>query len=113
MAHERHAGEEAASTDCPMAEADGDACPMHRDQTSHHSEHASHGDRDKPSDSDCSMRGTCNGPMAAMFAFLSNHGILTDAVVIATEQHRGPVPALTRESLASRLASPDPPPPRL
>ena len=50
--------------------------------------------------------------MAAMLALLANHGILTDASVIAPDNQPGLITAFARESLVSRLASPDPPPPR-
>jgi hypothetical protein len=60
----------------------------------------------------CSLRGTCDGPMAALFALLSNHGVLTDSIAVAPDLHPGAPPIQIRESLVSRLPSPDPPPPR-
>jgi hypothetical protein len=60
----------------------------------------------------CTLRGTCDGPMAALFALLSNHGVLTDSIAVSPDLHAGTPPIRIRESLVSRLPSPDPPPPR-
>jgi hypothetical protein len=101
------------ATDCPMRAVDGAACPMHRgNQTGHHAEHSNHDNHEQPPGSPCSMRGTCDGPMAAMLALLSNHGVLTESIVVSPDDQSTPIPASTRESLVCRLASPDPPPPR-
>ena len=92
-----------AATHCPMRAADGTPCPMHRGGRNDAGE--------KPTDK-CSIRGTCNGPMAALFALLSNHGVLTDSFAMLPDVRASYVAAHTRENLISRLASPDPPPPR-
>jgi hypothetical protein len=60
----------------------------------------------------CSMRGVCDGPMAALLALLSNHGLLTDSFVTLPDLQVTDVAARTREHLITRLAPPDPPPPR-
>jgi hypothetical protein len=65
-----------------------------------------------PTDSDCRLRGSCDGPMSALLTLLSNHGILPDAT--------DPMPALTgsatgivgRTNVAGTHEPPDPPPPR-
>jgi hypothetical protein len=50
--------------------------------------------------------------MAAMFALLSNHGILTEVFVLAPETRPLLVTSSARDSVVSRLVSPDSPPPR-
>lgn len=95
--------ENVAATHCPMLAAEGTACPMHR---------GSHEDAGENASDRCSMRGTCDGPMAALSALLSNHGVLTDSFEILTDLHASSAAIHTRESLTNRLASPDPPPPR-
>jgi hypothetical protein len=91
---------QAAATD---RAANGTPCPMH--QSGHHDA------EQKPSDR-CSMRATCDGPVAAMFALLSNYGVLSDSFLIVPDGHAGSVSLQTRENLTTRLAPPDSPPPR-
>ena len=88
---------------CPVRTADGTLCPMH--QSGHH------GAEEQPSDR-CSMRATCDGPVAAMFALLSNYGVLSHSFLIAPDAHAGSLSLQTRENLISRLAPPHSPPPR-
>ena len=97
--------ESAPATNCHMQSAGGAPCPMHRSQIEpgeHHQSSSNH----------CSLRGSCDGPMAALFVLLSNHGILTQPAT--TIPNDGVSSASTRlcESVVSRLESPDPPPPR-
>jgi len=95
--------EKVADTQCPMRAADGKPCPMHR------------GDHNEAADTSrdgCTMRGTCTGPIAALFAQLSNHGILTDQFQLLIDLHAGSTGIRTRENLITRLAPPDTPPPR-
>jgi hypothetical protein len=63
-------------------------------------------------DVECSLGGTCGGPMAALAALFANQGILTQPAPTVPELVGIAVPAVARVSLISRLASPDPPPPR-
>ena len=102
--------EEPPATHCPMAGADGAACPMQRSEDAEPTGHHHHS---QPVSSDCTMRGTCDGPMAAMFALFSNHGVLPDRVVLIVNDQIDVIAARPSEDLVSRLASPDPPPPRL
>jgi hypothetical protein len=95
--------ENTAATHCPKRAADGTPCPMHA---------RGHHDAGQQSSDRCSMRGTCEGPMAALFALLSNHGVLADSFEMSPDLHAGSAAIHTRENLISRLASPDPPPPR-
>ena len=92
-----------AASHCPKRAADGTPCPMH--QSGHHDA------EEKPSDT-CTMRATCDGPVAAMFALLSNYGVLRDSLLMVPDVHAGSVSPQTRENLISRLAPPDSPPPR-
>lgn len=63
-------------------------------------------------DAKCSMRGMCEGPMAALLALLSNYGVPADPFEMSPDLLAGPAAIHARESLIGRLASPDPPPPR-
>jgi hypothetical protein len=78
-------------------------CPMHADE--HHHQPAE-------STTQCSMRGTCGGPVAALVVLLSNHGVLTAPFALSPEANAGLVTDARRENLTRRLASPEPPPPR-
>jgi hypothetical protein len=86
-----------------MPAADGTPCPMHR---------GGHHDAAEKPGVPCSMRGTCDGPIAALLALLSNYGVPTDSFDILPDLHAGSAAAQTHENLVIRLASPDPPPPR-
>ena len=95
--------ERTAATHCPMRAAGGAPCPMHR---------GGHSDAAEKPSNECLMRGTCDGPMAAVFALLSNHGVLTDSFAMLPDRQGHYLTAHARENLISRLASLDPPPPR-
>ena len=86
---------------CPMPAADGTPCPMHQ------GDRASRETRDR-----CVMRGTCDGPMAALFPSLGPLGILPDAAALASDNHADSTATQTRENLIRRLTPPDTPPPR-
>ena len=60
----------------------------------------------------CTLRGSCDGPMAALSALLSNHGVLPDSIAVSPDLLSSVPPTRFRESLVSRLPVPDPPPPR-
>jgi hypothetical protein len=93
----------AAVVQCPMRAADGTPCPVHR-----------HGDSDarQKARDRCSMRGTCDRPVSAFLALLSNHGVLTDSFAMSPDLHRDSITIHIRENLITRLASPGSPPPR-
>ncbi len=101
------------ATDCPMLAADGTACPMHRGHGGHgdHREHGESSSHEDPS-GECSIRGRCAGPMASLLALLSNQGVLPEGVAALPDVESRSVSPAVRESVVSRLASPDPPPPR-
>jgi hypothetical protein len=125
---ETGAHESAAPAHCPMRAADGRPCPMHRGHdsdptaaTRHHhdaapAEHrhddsARTGER-KSSPFDCRLTGGCDGPMAAVFTLLSNHGILPASTATAPNDAAGLVAIAARAGVAGRFQPPDPPPPR-
>lgn len=86
-----------------MRATDGTPCPMHRGDT---------GTAHQASSDACAMRGTCSGPMAALVAQLSNYGVLPTSPQLLADLDRGALTDDVDEHLISRLAAPDPPPPR-
>ena len=88
-----------------MRAADGTACPMHRG-----------GSNDAGGQSPatrCAMRGTCDGPMAAMIALLSHYGPLAASVSLAPAAlDPAAFSVSVHQHLLGRLVPPDPPPPR-
>ena len=74
------------ATHCPMPGATGEACPMHG---------GGHDSTPAPQQR-CSMQGTCDGPMAALFVIISNQGVLTEPLVMARD---------LRTSVVSRTAA--------
>lgn len=87
---------------CPMPDKAGQACPMHG------SGHETH----QPPARKCTMQGTCNGPMAALFVIISNQGVLSEPLQLAHDLTVTVVPDPAREDLVSRFTPPDSPPPR-
>ncbi len=92
--------EAATAPPCPMRGADGTPCPMHAA--------AAAGERG----AECSIRGTCSGPMAAMLSQLSQVTILTEAATLLPDLAAATAPLPVSSPIASRPAPPDPPPPR-
>ena len=95
--------EVAPATQCPMRAANGTACPMHR---------GDHHEAADTSRSDCAMRGTCRGPMVAMVAQLSNHGVLPSQFSVLPDLHQTAALISVDEHPVTRLTPPDSPPPR-
>jgi hypothetical protein len=58
------------------------------------------------------MRGTCDPPVAALLALLSNSGVLTHSLETLPDLSQSSVSPDADEHPASRLAPPDSPPPR-
>lgn len=121
--------ERADSPYCPMRAKTGHACPMHQKAEldaphAHHQqiageEHASHhpGQHDatparEPSNTQCSVGGTCSAPMTALAVILSNHGVVPAGIRIPANADRTVLPQHLDERLTSRQATPDSPPPR-
>jgi hypothetical protein len=76
-----------------------------------HAHHAARSDK-QPASHECALRGTCNGPAAALFALLSTHGVLTDTGSTQAEFPLSGAPLSSTERLIPQFASPDAPPPR-
>src|SRR5918999_5778707 len=64
---ERSCHQPVPKVQCPMRSADGTPCPMHGGKT------------------ECSLRGSCSGPMASLLALLTNHGILPEPTAAPTD----------------------------
>jgi len=100
---------EASAPHCPMPAADGTPCPMHRghEQAQEHTTPT-----DQKPDHECTIRGTCGGPAAALFAVLSNYGVLTNSFSGLTYLPLAGATLAARDQLIPQFASPDAPPPR-
>ena len=92
--------EQAAARQCPMRGPDGTPCPMHRAGTH------------RGAEVDCSLQGTCNGPMAGMLAQLSHVTIVTEPLSALPDVASAPASPPAASVLSSRSAPPDSPPPR-
>ena len=90
----------AASDQCPMHRADGKPCPMHAGTGSSESQN-------RP----CAMRGTCNGPAAALATLLSIPGVLVDQSPAPVDDRISAI-VLTAEVSPSLSVQHDTPPPR-
>jgi hypothetical protein len=88
---------------CATAGDEGTSCPMH----GHHQQAAD--DQTVPQ---CTMRGSCDGPMAMLATVLSNNGILTRTFAFLPAADSSRLAASTGERLSSQLLPPDAPPPR-
>jgi hypothetical protein len=67
----------------------------------------------REAEAECVLRGTCQGPMSAIVALLSNHGgPPVESFVIAPDLRTILISPIAQEHVDSLLASPDPPPPR-
>jgi hypothetical protein len=93
----------AAPAPCPMRAADGVPCPMHRG-TVH--------DHDQQSREACSMRGTCDRPVAALFALLFNQGVLTHLSEALPDRSQAAIAVLHVDHPHIHQPPPDSPPPR-
>lgn len=83
-----------------------DCCAGHRPaETSCHETTAS-------PESDCQLSASCDGPMAALFALLSNHAVLPDAADALPDLDARDVAPPIREHATGRFEPPDAPPPR-
>jgi hypothetical protein len=77
----------------------------------HGGSHEQAGENAPASARECGMRGTCGGPAAAMFALLSQNGVLTD--IIPLPDLRPALPAHSPSyQLTALAAPPDALPPR-
>lgn len=60
----------------------------------------------------CTMRGSCDGPMAMLATVLSNNGVLTRTFAFLPVVESSRLAASAGERLTSQLLPPDAPPPR-
>jgi hypothetical protein len=65
-----------------------------------------------PPPAECSLRGTCGGPIAALASFLSSHGILPGTVDVNRDANITTFALHIRENATSLAVAPDPHPPR-
>src|SRR5437762_8878698 len=84
-------------------------CPMHEAQGAHH--HSAVPDDSKPAP-ECAMRAACGGQAAALFAALSNIGVLQHAIAVADSPSAAPLSPSRLQPL-SQFSTPDASPPRL
>ncbi len=99
---------------CPMRGRDGRPCPMHRAPARHphHGAHTEAPAGEAPANDPCAIRGTCNGPLAALAALLSNQAVTPDVVTVVPDQRdtvRRPFPV---PPVLGTSPAPDTPPPR-
>ncbi|HXE79751.1 MAG TPA: hypothetical protein VNK41_03305 [Vicinamibacterales bacterium] len=103
-------------THCPMRAADGTPCPMHRGaepmpvgaaSTGHE-----HHEPPSPAPADCRLIGTCDGPLSALFALLSTHGVLPESPSVPLALDVRPAALVPDEVPDGLTRLPDSPPPR-
>jgi crotonobetainyl-CoA:carnitine CoA-transferase CaiB-like acyl-CoA transferase len=119
-AHRSHAADTGAhphdettsGAHCPMRGPGGRPCPMHRAPAPFAHAHASHDEAPPASEPHCALRGSCNGPLAALAALLSDHGITSDVMTVAPNPNTGPRLPLATDAALAAATVPDTPPPR-
>ena len=100
----------AATAEAKTAQAaDAAPCPMHAASARSGAEPASN--QQKPAK--CVMRGTCNGPMAALLAALSNNGIPSESIATTPTLVVIATPLSSPATFVVHFESPDTPPPRV
>ena len=82
--------------------AEASPCPMH----------AASGNTASKSTEKCVMRGTCSGPIAALFVLLANNGVPAESPATAPDHEIGAAPIPPTETFIVHFESPDTPPPR-
>jgi hypothetical protein len=92
--------EETPVDHCPLKATTGAACPMHG------------ADHSSPARERCTMRGGCDGPMAALLSLLSATGVMPDAFELIAEHRDSAGPPTYREQPFGLASPPDSPPPR-
>jgi hypothetical protein len=88
-----------------------DCCRAHAHDREEASKPSCHTSVEKAEDR-CALRGTCDGPMSAMIAQLSQVGVIPATAGLPADDVRPSLLAVESESSSSRLLSPDSPPPR-
>ena len=77
-----------------------------------HANHVQTGASTRIPAGECTMRGTCGGPLAALLVLLSNQTILTRTTATTPAFDAQQMTLGIHERVTARLDSPDPPPPR-
>jgi hypothetical protein len=101
--------EEILSPHCTMSgmeEAPGAMHHMHGTTPHHAMQHSQ-----KPSQ-DCAIRGTCGGPLAAIFAIFATHAVLPDRTESAASLTGTSAALAAAEDPIGQFVPPDAPPPR-
>lgn len=108
-----HGSGHPTAAQCPMRGADGQPCPMHRQQPPAHADHGEHaGHHPAPPVSEgCVMNGACRGPLAGFLALISNVAVLPAGTALPVLDESGDLRPLDEQRLR-RLDPPDSPPPR-
>jgi hypothetical protein len=104
-----HQGQsEHASHQNPMVEHD------HGAARAEHQQHApaAAGRESQAPPSDCKLMGACDGPMAALFALLSNHGVVPESAAVIPNVEVRPSVTTVHDHIGGQFQPPDPPPPR-
>jgi hypothetical protein len=113
---EQGAHHSGSAAQCPMPGSDGTPCPMHRGKADHRQHHASTGEHHHQTPTaprECSLRGACDGPMAALLAFQSSQGILPASTGVRSGVESRSVATVFLHHLVGLFQPPDPPPPRV
>jgi hypothetical protein len=92
-----------------MGSSEEAPCAMHHMHGSTH-EHAAPPAR-KPT-GDCAIRGTCGGPLSAMFAIFSTQGVLPNRIESLPALDSTSATLTVTDQLIGLLVPPDAPPPR-
>jgi hypothetical protein len=91
--------EAAPAPHCPMPAADGTPCPMH--------ERNAHGSKD-----DCVLRGSCDGPAAALAVLLPGHSVPAERIAFLPHLASGGSVSPEHVNPVGHPVPPDTPPPR-
>jgi hypothetical protein len=97
---------------CCLAHRPAVSATEHRCHENTAAIHEDHHDAGQNTSTRCSMRGMCEGPLAALFVVLSTPGVPAGGFEMFPDLRFGSAAIPAREHLITRLASPDPPPPR-
>jgi hypothetical protein len=95
-------------SNAPAMSTSAPPCQMHQEQAGH--QHSAAPEQSKR-DVKCSMRAACGGQAAALFAALSNIGVLQGSIVVA-DSRSADVVLSPHDQLIPQFPSPDAPPPR-
>ena len=108
LAHQSASAEQQAAPHCQTPGEPESAPAMHHDHARMHEQAA-------PSNApahECVLRGTCGGPIAALLALLSTHGVLADSIASLTDFPLAGHTVASADQLVPQFESPDSPPPR-